>query len=205
MNSLKYLSHKATPSFKHSRGCTLPREYNSNCLAQPTGPSVIWSPCISPISFFHWVLLMTYKMPNDWHVQDDMLFHVSGSLIHVFLMFGASFLPTTLPTPTPLFTQFLRCSSNQKAVLMHLSSQTPTFSPWVILASMTAAITLYNSYLLSCPSLHLNCKVHEDRQSAISYRIVVYIILFPDVTGGWCSHKCWLTDSLNSTDQFILS
>lgn len=198
MNSLKYLSHRATPYLKHPRGSTLPRECHPNCSARHTTPSTIWSLLASPISF----LTEPHSMPND--LQDAQWLACPRRhgcfMIHFFIMSGAPFLPITPPTPIPLFTQFLRYSSSQEDVLTALWPQTPTFSS---IHYTCLHHSCCNSLLLLfalCLSLHLDYKFHEGRYSVIYYIIlyimVLYIILFLDMTRGWHLHKYWLTDTL---------
>lgn len=108
-----------------------------------------------------------------------MLFHASWvsdpCLHHVWI----TLLPHGSSHSNPLGTQFLRCSSNQEAVLI------PLVIPNSNLLSMNYTClhdSCYNSllfYLLSCLFLHLNYKLHEGRHSAIHHIIQYYMHLIP--------------------------
>lgn len=135
-------------------------------LSLPLPSHFLLNPTLYPV---------TCKTPNDQHVQDVMLFHIPGSLIHFFKS-GLSFLPITPLTPTPLFTQFSRYSSGQEAILTPLLSQTPIFSSINYTCLHNSCLTLYCSYLLACLSFHLDYKLHEGKHS-VMYLFILHIIV----------------------------
>ena len=115
---------------------------------------------------------MTCKMPNDWHVQGVILFHGPGSLNHFFI--SELFFPHITPfTKIPLFTQFLKYSLSQEAILIPLWPQTSIFSSITYICLHYSYLTLL---LAECLSFHLDYKLHEGRHSFICH-IILHIIV----------------------------
>ena len=115
---------------------------------------------------------MTCKMPNDWHVQGVILFHGPGSLNYFFIS-GLYFPPITPFTKIPLFTQLLKYSLSQEAILIPLSPQTSIFSSITYICLHYSYLTLL---LAECLSFHLDYKLHEGRRSFICH-IILHIIV----------------------------
>lgn len=150
----------------------LAREYNQSAQysVQDTPQPGL---CLLLPSHFSLALCpITCKMPNDRHVQGVILFHGPGFLNHFFIS-GLFFSPVTPFTKIPLFTQFLRYSLHQEAILIPLLPQTSIFSSIIYICLHYSYLTLL---LAACLSFHLDDKLHEGRCSLICH-IILHIIV----------------------------